>query len=81
MVTDPQVILAKCVEYYKQLLDVETEVDDTICARKMFLGGVLKHVLQEMSNVLNADTMQEEVDHVIPHLANDKVLDEMSYRS
>ena len=62
IVTEPQVTVTKCVEYYEQLLDVETNVDYAIaCARdQMFFREVLKHLSQEMSDVHDLDIVEEQ---------------------
>ena len=61
------------MEYYKQSLVVETNLDDNVtCAREVFLRGVLNHVPQEMANILDANILEDEVEFVISHLANDK---------
>ena len=61
------------MEYYKQLLDGETGVDDNgTYAREVFLRGALKHVSQEMENILDVDIFEKEVEFKISHLANDK---------
>ncbi len=73
VVTDPKVIVQNCVEYYKKLLDVDPSVDDNVMyARDVFFRGVLNHVPQEVADALDADFSEEEVAHVVSHLANDK---------
>ena len=73
MVTQPKVILTKCVDYYKQLSDMETSIDDNVtCAREVFLRGVLNHVPQDKVNILDVDILEDKVKFVISHLANDK---------
>ena len=70
---DPHMIVKKCVDYYKQLLDVETHVDETVnYAREVFLNEVTNHVSIEVSNVLDADISEVEVENVISHLVNGK---------
>ena len=73
MIMDPHMIVKKCVDYYKQLLDVETHVDETVnYAREVFLNEVINHVSIEVSNVLDSDISEVEVESVISHLVNGK---------
>ena len=56
MVTDRKVIVTKCVEYYKQWLDVKIDVNDNgTCGREVFLKGVLNPVALEMLNILDTN--------------------------
>ena len=70
---DPHMIVTKCVDYNKQLLDIETHVNETVnYAREVFLKEVTNHVPTEVANVLDAYISEVEVENVISNLVNGK---------
>ena len=73
MCSDPREIVKKCIEYYTQLLDVQVCIDDNVKNdRDVFFNGVKNHVSHDVAQSLDANISEDEVEHVMSHLANDK---------
>ena len=73
MCFDPQKIVKTSIAYYTQLLDVQVCIDDNVkMDRYEFFNGVRNHVSHDVAQSLDVDIPEDEVEHVMSHLDNDK---------